>query len=479
MNLVLVLPPARPGEKRKFTAPPLGLLYLGSHAKKFGHQVTIIDSDVEGYTLDKLVEKILEKKPDIVGFTSMTPFAAEVLNLSKKIKYTTSQVKIVVGGIHVTATHEEMMTISPNIDFLVVSEGEYTLVELLDSLANNKPLNQIKGLIYRDPTNNQIIKNEPREPVPDLDALPIPDFDLIENFDIRNYDLVHAGGKRVVYILGSRGCPYLCTFCAAHLVHGQKVRYRDPIKIVDEIEHNLNKYKINYVGFKDGTFTVNHDWVKKICAEIKKRKLNIGFCINARVDTINEEILQVLKDAGCKTMGFGIESGSQRILDSMCKGTKIDQIKSVMKLVNKYKFFTIASFMIGNPGDTKDDIKATLELAKEIKTTGVGFCPLTAFPGTKIYYDAIKDGTLKNGAQWYYKKNPEHPDEYLETGLYDGVLTFSNFTTEEELKKTYNKFYLRPSYAFSIFKRIIKDPYFFKYALGYAWGLLRKTFDNT
>jgi len=478
MKLVLVLTPARPGQKRKFTAPPLGLLYLGSYVKKLGHQVTIIDADVEGYTLDELAKRILNKEADLIGITVMTPFAANVLNLCKKIKILQPASKICLGGIHITATGQETIKESKYVDYLAVGEGEYTLAELLEALENKTDFRQIRGLIYRDEGTGQVIQNEPREPIENLDSLPDPDLDLIENLDFKNYDVVHGGGKRVVYILGSRGCPFQCTFCAAHLVHGKKVRFRSPKKIIDEIETNQVKYGIDYVGFKDGTFTLNHSWVKEICSEILNRRLKIGFCVNARVDTISEEILKILKKAGCQTMGFGIESGSQRILNTLKKGTNLQQIKDVFKLVNKYKFFTINSFMIGNPGETKETIHQTFELAKALKSTAVGFCPSTAFPGTEIYFNALKDGTLQN-PQWYLKKYPNNQGEFLPTGLYDGVLTFSDFKTEEEVKAAYNRFYLRPTYVVSTIKRIIDDPYFLKYTLGYGWGMLRKTFDNT
>lgn len=478
MKIVLVLTPARPGERRKFTAPPLGLLYLGSYLKNLGHQVTIIDADIEGYTLDELAKKIVAKKADLVGITVMTPFIANILNLSKKIKILNPEAKICLGGIHITATGQESMEESKYVDFLVIGEGEHTLAELLEALKKKTDFKQIKGLIYRNKKNGQIIKNELRPLIENLDSLPIPDLDLIENLDFKNYKMVHAGNKKVIYILGSRGCPFQCTFCAAHLVHGRKVRFRSPKKIVDEIESNRKKYGIDYVGFKDGTFTLNHSWVKEICSEIINRRLQIGFCVNARIDTIDEEMLQSLKKAGCQTIGFGIESGSQRILNKLRKGTTLKQIKKVFQLVNKFKFFTINSFMIGNPGDNKETIKETLELAKSLKSTAVGFCPLTVFPGTQIYFEATKDGTLKN-PQWYLKKNPNNEDEFLPTGLYDGVLSFSDFTTEKEVKRIYNKFYLRPASIASTIKRIILNPYFLKYTLGYAKGMIKKTFDNT
>lgn len=480
MKLTLVLTPARPGEKRKFTCPPLGLLYLGSYAKQLGHRVNIIDGDVEGYTLDELAQKIVNKKADLIGITVMTPFAANVLNLCKKIKKINPQSKIVLGGIHITATGVEMMESSPYVDFLVLSEGEETLAELLQTMANKankKDLKDIQGLIYRN-ANRQIIKNELRSPIKNIDSLPIPDLGLIENLNFKNYNVIHAGSKCVVYILGSRGCPFLCTFCAAHLVHGRPIRFREPKKIVDEIEYNQKKYDVKYVGFKDGTFTLNHKWVKEICQEIINRNLKIGFCINARINTLSKELLDTLERAGCETIGFGIESGSQEILNKLKKGTTLEQIRNGFKLLKNYKFFTINSFMLGNPGDTLETIKQTFNLAKELNSTGVGFCPTTAFPGTEMYDEAVRDGTLKN-PKWYLKPDLNHQDEFLETGVYDGVLLFPDFKPEQEVARAYQRFYFRPSYLFLVIKKIMADPYFLKYALGYALGIVRKTFDNT
>lgn len=479
MKVTLILTPTRPGERRKFTAPPLGILCLGSYLKEIGHDVTLIDADVEGYTLENLAKKIVSENADLIGITVMTSFAANVLNICKKIKKMNPDSKIVLGGVHVTASGSEMMEYSPYVDYLVVGEGEYTTMELLNALANKSDLKNIRGLIYRD-TNGQIIKNEPRPPIPDIDSLPMPMLDLIENLNFKNYNAIHAGGKKIVNILGSRGCPFNCTFCGAYLVHGRRVRYRSPKKIVDEIEYNQKKFGIDYVAFKDSTFTLNHQWVKEICDEIIKRGLKMGFCVNARVDTVNEEILKILKKAGCETIGFGIESGSQRILDKLKKGTTLEQIKKAVDLVSEMDFFTTSSFMFGNPSETKEDVKKTYELAKSSKLMTVGFCPLTAFPGTEIYVDALKDGTLKN-SKWYLKRNPDPyaEDEFLPVGYYDGVLTFTDFSTEEEMKKAYYKFYFRPGYIFFIFKKLIKNPHYLKYALDYAWGMLKETFDQT
>ena len=371
-----------------------------------------------------------------------------------------------------------MIEESKYVDFLVIGEGEITLAELIKALENKANFADIKGLVYRDQATSEIIQNESRPPIQDLDNLPIPDLSLIENLDIDNYRSVHARNKRVIYILGSRGCPFSCTFCAAHLVHGRKVRFRNPKKIVDEIEYNQKKYGIGYVGFKDGTFTLNHQWVKELCSEIINRKIKIGFAINARVDTINEDILKVLKMAGCRTIGFGLESGSQRILDIMRKGTSLKQIIEAMDLARKYGFFTVGSYMIGNLGDTKEDINKTYKLARDLKTTSAAFSPLTAFPGTQIYFDALKNGSLKN-PKWYLKRNPYNKDEFLPVTNYDGVLTFSEFSTEKELNKIYHKYYFRISYVFSMIKRIIKEPYLLKYAIGYTLGVIKKTFVDT
>lgn len=478
MKIVLVLIPTRPGEKRKFTASPLGLLYLGSYLKNLGHQVTIIDADTKGYTLDELAKKIVAKKADLIGITVMTPFIANVLNLSKKIKILNPKTKICLGGIHITATSQESMEESKYVDFLVVGEGEYTLAELLEALEKKTDFKQIKGLIYRNEENGQIIKNELRPPIEDLDSLPMPDLDLIENLDFKNYDAVYAGGRKIINILGSRGCPFKCTFCAAHLVHGRNVRFRDPKKIVDEIEYNKNKYGVSYVSFKDGTFTVNHKWVKEICQEISNRKLNIGFCVNARIDTITEEILRIMEETGCNSIGFGIESGSQHLLDKMNKNTTIEKIKDVFKIVNKFNFIVTNSFMIGNLGDTKETIEKTYQLAKELKSLTVGFSPLTAFPGTQIYYDALGDNLIN--PKWYLKRVTDSDDEFVSTGVYDGVLPFKDFTTEEMTKKIHYRFYSRPAYILSVFKKIIQKPILLKYALDYAKGILiKKTFDNT
>jgi len=474
MKTLLILPPSYPGKKRRSSAPPLSLLYLGSFLKSKNYEVSIIDADILGYDLDELVDKILKQKPGVVGLNAMTPFVGMVLNIVKRIKAKNKDIKIVLGGPHVTATLDELLKLSLDVDFLVYGEGEITLWKLLQALEKNESLVDITGLIYRH--NNQIIINPPRELISDLNSLPMLDFSLMENFDIKNYTLFYSEGRNTMNMLASRGCLFSCTFCSAHLTHGKAPRFRSPEKVIEEIKMNQKKYDISYVSFKDSTFTMNSAWLEDFCHKLIQSNLDIKWACNARLDTVDEELIALIAQAGCNAIGFGVESGSQRILDVLHKGTKVESIPVIYDWCKKHKVSNLTSMMVGNPTETKEDIEKTYQLAVKINPYAIGFNCLTAFPGTKAYQDALADGSLKD-SRWYITDKDEHGD-YKMIDLWAGRLESNLIDSQKELERIVKRFYLRPAYVWGIFKHILHDPHLLKYAIFYFINILRNRVNH-
>ena len=261
----------------------------------------------------------------------------------------------------------------------------------------------------------------------------------------KKYTSLLSKGNIVTTIFTSRGCPYKCTFCdRPHL--GKMFRARSPENVVQELEECV-KMGIDNFLFYDDTFSVNKKRVIDICKEIIKRKLNIDWDIRTRVDNVNEEMLRLMKKAGCNGIHYGIETGSEKILKVLDKGITIEQANRIFELTRKYRIPTLAYFMIGNPTETIDDINTTFKVMKMLKPDYVHLTILTPFPGTKIYFDGLKSGIIKKDYWREFAKNPS-PD--FVPPHWDEI--FNKNELKDLLIKGYKGFYMRPSY---VFKKIL------------------------
>lgn len=332
-KVVLVYPPMVFGKKRNFGFPPLGALYIATFLQNKKIDVKVIDSFINGYTLKQLKQIILEEKPDIVGFSAMTCQVNATLDIVESLRRDNHSLRIVVGGSHVSSTKEELFQFTKNIDFLIYGEGENSFYRLVNALEKKEPFEGIEGLIYKSDTITII--NNPPQPISDLDELTFPDFRLL---NVHDYDSYYAQSLPLATLIASRGCPFSCNFCDAYATHGKVLRLRSPKNIVDEIEYNYKEHYIKQVMIKDSTFTINREWVLEICSEIKKRDFKIDWTCNTRVDLIDEELLRNMKESGCYMAMFGIESGSQRVLDTIGKGITVEQIKRGIALCKKNKY---------------------------------------------------------------------------------------------------------------------------------------------
>lgn len=425
----------------------MGILYIATFLKKKNVDVKVIDSFIEGHTLKELTEKILKEEPDIVGFSIMTCQVNAFLEIAKELKKMDPSLRICCGGSHIGSTREELFKFTKDIDFLFYGEGEYTFYKFIKAFKKNLSFEEIDGLIYKK--DKEVIINKPPKPIQNLDDLPFPDLNLV---DIKKYDSYYAKSLPLTSIMASRGCPFNCTFCDAYATHGKTLRLRPPKNIVDEIEHNHKKHKIKQVMIKDSTFTVNKKWVYEICSDIKKRGLKINWTCNTRVDMVDEELLKTMKDSGCHMVMFGIESGSQKILDMLHKGITIEQIRRSISLCKKVGIETTGYFMIGNPGETEEDAHKTLKLAKELDLDLATFGVTVAYPGTELYDWALENNALPDRF-WYMKKDMKISNSIREM---DGNLHLINLSPEKQaelIKKANRSFYLRPSF---IFKQLTK-----------------------
>jgi len=421
--------------------PPLGLMYVAAYLKKYtNHEIKILDRLIDKISHEQLKEKIEKEKPDIIGITTLTFTLIDVLRVARIVKKINNDIKVILGGPHVNIYPKETLNF-PEVDYLVLGEGEKPAKNLIDNLNQIKNLYNLKGIAFKD--GNKIINNGPRELINNLDELPFPYRDIIS---IKKYSSVLSENSPITTLFSSRGCPFRCTFCnRAHL--GKVFRARSAKNVVDEMEE-CKKIGIKEIFIYDDTFTINRQRVLDICSEIKKRNLKIYWDVRARVDTVDEELLSSMKNAGCERIHYGVEAGTDKILKVLNKSITLEQVEKTFKLTRKIGIQTLAYFMIGSPRETKKDIIETIKFSKKIKPDFVCFSITTPYPQTDIYTLGLKEKILPYD---FWQKFAENPQSDFVPEVWEEKLS------REELfslfKKAYHSFYLRPGY---IFNKILK-----------------------
>ena len=408
---------------------PLGLAYLGSILEKNDIDVSLIDLNFSN-------EKKLKNaaSTDIIGISCMTKTYPSALQTAKKIKEVNSDVKIIFGGPHPTVVPEICQ--EESIDFCVMGEGEYTFLDLIQTIEKQGNFNNVNGIAFQE--NGNIKSTQPRPPIMNLDNLPFPGWHL---FDINKYIYNIIGVENVkkipwISVITSRGCPNRCIFCNRQL--GKLYRMRSPKNVVEELEILTTKYKIKEILFVDDNFTLSKKRTIEICDQIIERGLDIVFRFPSgiRIDSIDKEMLLKLKKAGLYSVAFGIESGSQRMLKIIKKDININQIKKSVSLCHKLGIEVIGFFVIGFQGETFKSALKTIEFAKKIPLDDAAFYVATPYPGTEFYDWASRKGFLNNC-------------DWSKFGLleYTSVCRTDDLTSEQIsilVKKASREFYFRP-----------------------------------
>lgn len=382
---------------------PLGVCYLASCLKqKTNAEIDVIDTT---FHKDKnVIKDLLNKKQyDLIGISSMSSMIDDAFWIAEFVKKNNPNTFIIIGGPHPTVLSSDTIN-NPNVDAICIGEGEITFTELIEN--NGNPEN-IKGIWYK--SGKEIIKNKPREPVPDLNTIPYPSLDLI---DMDNYtkcwfqmDSVKKKLKGV-NILSSRGCPYNCSFCQPTLrsIFGRVVRKRSAKNIIGELKKLKETYGIKAFSFLDETFVFDKPWVMKFCDLLIKEQLGLIWACNTRANLVDEEMFAKMKEAGVRKIYMGIESGTQRILDDIYhKGITLKQIKDAVKIFKKLKLRVQGYFMIGAPTETKKEVWDTIKLAVSLPIDEATFSVTTPMPGTHLWNET-KEKISKRVADFDYYK---------------------------------------------------------------------------
>ncbi len=408
---ILFIQPQAFKDKTAHVFEPMGLAYIISYLISKGfpkEDLKFCSAAFQSY------EQILSiaKDFDLIAFSATSTMIANAYKIAAGIKQEDSSKIIVFGGVHPTFLPEEVLS-HDFIDFVVRGEGEITFFELVCGLTGKLPLHRIRGLVFKE--GDEIKINPERPLIEDLDSLPFPDREIINQEQyIKLFQ--ESFPKRSARILSSRGCPFNCRFCASGVLWKRRYRFRSASNIIDEISELKKKFNIEHVYFADDTFTINKERVFQFCSVLMNQKIDITWGCNAHINTIDRQMLKAMKAAGCLEVWLGVESGNTKILKELNKPLKKGKIKEVFSYAKEVGINTRAYLIIGSPSESHKTIKETLKLAREIRPDYSYATVLTPYPGSYFYDYALEKGYINNKIDWSevdLKKNILMPTRYL------------------------------------------------------------------
>lgn len=411
MKVFLLNPPNEHREGDDFYVTfPLGLGYVAGYLEQQGHEVEVFDSlaghekpeEVTGdmYRVgaadEEIVSRIESCAPDIVGIScSYTVQYPSARRIAARIKEAT-KLPIVLGGAHASALPRDVLR-DEMFDYAAIGEGELPMQGLCEHLAGQRPLAEVPGLAYREEGGIQVTAKKPLDQV---NSLPMPARHLFDMDDYIHSPYSHNGRtlrKPYATLISSRGCPLKCVFCSVHTVWGRNNRRRDAVETVDEIEHLVTEYGIREIHFEDDMLTLDRDRVIAICNEIVRRGLDIAWATpnGIYVNTLTQEMLAAMKESGCYQLALAIESGNQNVLRNlMKKNISLKYARDVVKWMRELELGVYFFFIIGIPGEKREDVYDTIEYAKELAPDDAYFSIATPYPGTPLYDECKKHGYI-------------------------------------------------------------------------------------
>jgi len=414
------------------TVPPLGLAGIAACIPK-KHKVIILDQPTMNTSRKELAEFFRKEKPDIVGFSGMTPEIVESAEEAEIARKELPKAKIVIGGQHSTVLPIETLKEFKVFDIAISGEGEEVFPKIVDALSKGKQLN-FAGVAFRKGKGIKFSGMAPE--IQDLDRLPLPAYALLP-MEKYTYNQIGISDRKYFAIMSSRGCPYQCTFCS-HAVFSKKVRFRSAENVLKEIDTLYNDYGVRAVGFLDDTFNINKQRLKEVCGGLIERKYDLVWACTARVNTIDEESIGWMKKAGCIKISFGVESGDPEMLERIKKGITLEQIEKAFKLAHRQKILTLAYMMINLPGETRKSIEASKKFIKKVSPDYIAVAILCPLPGSEIFSEHKK--TLPK--EWTrYQMTP------FETLPVYPIGELNEQELQDELKSYLKSFYIRPGYA--------------------------------
>lgn len=453
--------------------PPLGIMYIASYMETHGFYCDVLDSLVERYKLSDLKNHLMKNKYEIIGITCMTNSALDAYAACKLAREISPGSLIVLGGVHPTALPEITVREASDADLIIIGEGEQTFVDLATCLLEGKDYHSVHGIAYWSNEEKKVKYTQPRVTVPDLNSLPFPAYHKVPMYkyiphvtqyiDLPNYPVVLQ-----------RGCPYQCTYCDHGAVLGKKIRSLSVERAVENVRFLVREYGAKGIYFLDSVFTVRRDFIMGFVKALQKQDFKISFACNARADQLDYELLSEMKKAGCWMIQIGIESGNIKSLELIKKASYSAAFKPDPNdpegkpyLLNKYEqeirncqklgIQVMASYILGLPGETVEDVENTIRFAKKLATeTALFFLPVP-YPGSYLLEQAKQDGGLREDVTWKDYSCVDYSNPvYVNPRI-------GKEKMQQLLSKAFSEYYRNPSVIWRNFKKITQPKDIVKY----------------
>lgn len=449
MKILLLNPPFKDGRfSRTSRSPaitksgtlyyPFWLAYAAGVLEKENFRVKLIDCPARGIVRDGVIKIAKDFGPDLVVVDTSTPSIYNDAEIASLIKNSLEDAFIILVGTHPSSLPAETLSLSKDINAVAIGEYDYTIRDLAKALEENKDLRSVQGISFRH--GDEVIHNEKRLLIEDLDGLPFVSQVYKRHLDIKDYFFA-ASLYPFVMIITGRGCPHQCSFCVyPQVFHSRNYRVRSPENVADEFEYIVKELPdVKEIGIEDDTFTVDKNRVRRVCELIIKRNLKIPWYANTRAD-LDFETMKVMKEAGSKLLVVGFESGSQEILDKINKEIRLEDMVRFNRDAKRAGLLLHGCFMVGNPGETFKTLSETLKFALSLDCDTAQFFPLMAYPGTEAY-DWAKERD--------YIGSNDFSDWVTDDGLHNAVLETEALSSRDLLDfcgYARRRFYLRPGY---------------------------------
>lgn len=426
---------------------PLGLACLGGILEKNSISVEALDANVMELSIKETAEHILKNESRYIFLTTTSNTITKVYEIIRLVKLSSNK-KIIVGGPHVTFEPERSLRECPYIDIVVRGEGEYTALELAQK--EFRDLESIRGITYW--SGQQIKSNPDRERIQNLDELPFPARHLFPFKLYRQGAFFNTGikNKETAVMNTARGCPNRCKYCASVHFWGTTVKFRSAENMVQEIEHLQKEYRTKQIAFLDDMFTAHPPRLKEFCGLLIKKKIKIRWWCYSRINTLDKDLMKLMKKAGCYALNFGVESGNEEILKRINKNITKKKTWEVFQAAKELGLLVHASFMVGLPGDNKETTRQTINWAIKLNPHIALFCITTPFPGTELHQEAIQNGWMDQVKSWddvgLHMKTKYHNDDLSSEEIYHFY------------KLAQRKFFYRFGFFWSNFKRLLMHP---------------------
>lgn len=425
-----------------------------------GHQVALIDCQAEGVSLPELFQRVNGKEPDLVVIYAEQIKVNVDFEIIRQLKDSLS-LKVVFVGPFVTPLDREVMEISPQVDYVIRGEYDHAVADLADAMVKGDGVEEIPGITWRD--GGKVRQGSAPVRLTDLDSLPMPAYDLIDFDNYTESVFIHHPSAAMAT---SRGCPYKCIYCwFPQTIYSHKWVAQSSVRMFEEVRYLVERFGIREIKIDDDTFEIDRQRVIDFCELLLSSNIKVAWAPQCRPDLVDEELLCLMKRAGCVRILWGCESSSQEVLDKMKKGFKVADIRRATRLSRKLGIEALNCFMLGFPWDTEETIQQTIEFACQLNAEFTQFAIPTPLPGTEFYRLARENGYVQ-ATEW----------DYFD-GSHRAAVSYpqlSHKTLEFYAKKAYHDYYLRPRWMWLMSRRALRSPAYLRHTFKLALAFVKR-----